>query len=123
MRTPPGFIALLSPTTAFLLSVMCAASQAFSILAPEMPSPAGGPSQDKQVGRSVSTQDLSRQCQCLTSATDSTVGRCEMTTHSTAHIPRAVGAEGSQIPHHIVPRSSACRNHPSTADEASLRQV
>jgi hypothetical protein len=37
MRTPPGFIALTSPTTAFLLSVMCASSQAFSILAPLMP--------------------------------------------------------------------------------------
>lgn len=40
MRTPPGFMALLSPTTAFLLSVMWASSHAFSILAPEMPSPA-----------------------------------------------------------------------------------
>lgn len=38
MRTPPGFMALTSPTTAFLLSVMWQASHTFSILEPVTPS-------------------------------------------------------------------------------------
>lgn len=37
MRTPPGARALTSPTTAFLLSVMCTRSHAFSILLPFTP--------------------------------------------------------------------------------------
>lgn len=37
MRTPPGASALTSPTTAFLFSVMCTRSHAFSILFPLMP--------------------------------------------------------------------------------------
>ncbi len=37
MRTPPGARALTSPTTAFLLRVMCTRSHAFSILLPLMP--------------------------------------------------------------------------------------
>jgi hypothetical protein len=37
MRTPPGVIADTSPTTAFLLSVMCARSHTLSILLPVTP--------------------------------------------------------------------------------------
>jgi hypothetical protein len=37
MRTPPGFIGAVSPTTEFLFSVMCAASHAACILPPLTP--------------------------------------------------------------------------------------
>lgn len=37
MRTPPGVMAETSPTTAFLLSVMCARSHTLSILLPVTP--------------------------------------------------------------------------------------